>query len=133
MVTRAPTASSCKQAMNLRFACLRLISSPKTAGYATPPVNRSERASNARSLITTQFNSKQQAFLDFVLSHYVNEGVGELDPDKLPPLLKLKYQSISDALLDLGSPEEIGTIFTGFQKYLYQPQPGLPARAQRTY
>ena len=68
---------------------------------------------------------KQQAFLDFVLAHYVSEGVEELDQEKLTPLLRLKYNnSISDALADLGSPEEIGVIFAGFQKYLYQQQAG---------
>ncbi len=60
-------------------------------------------------------------FLDFVLSHYVKEGVHELDQEKLTPLLRLKYHdSIWDAVADLGRPEEIGMIFAGFQKYLYQ-------------
>ena len=36
------------------------------------------------------------------------------------PLLALRYYSISDAQLDLGQPEEIRLLFTGFQKYLYQ-------------
>ena len=54
-------------------------------------------------------SSRRQAFLDFVLSHYVSVGVQELDQDKLTPLLKLKYHdSIADALADLGRPEEIG-------------------------
>jgi type I restriction enzyme R subunit len=44
-----------------------------------------------------------------------------LDQDKLSPLLKLKYNNaIADAVADLGRPEEIGNIFSGFQKYLYQ-------------
>jgi len=43
--------------------------------YALPTLTREERAANARVGISTQFNSKQQAFLDFVLSHYVKEGV----------------------------------------------------------
>ena len=68
----------------------------------------------------TQFNSKQQAFLDFVLSQYVKVGVHELDKEKLSPLLNLKYDSISDAIADLGRPEEIGKVFSGFQKYLYE-------------
>jgi len=73
--------------------------------------------------ITANFNRKQQEFLDFVLSHYVQEGVHELDRDKLAPLLNLKYQnSIADALADLGQPEEIGRVFAGFRKYLYQPE-----------
>jgi type I restriction enzyme R subunit len=60
-------------------------------------------------------------FLDFVLSHYVAVGVDELDQEKLTPLLRLKYHdSIADAVADLGRPDEIGKVFTGFQKYLYQ-------------
>jgi len=63
----------------------------------------------------------EQVFLDFVLSHYVRVGVEELDQEKLTPLLRLKYHgSISDALADLGRPEEIGKVFAGFQKYLYR-------------
>ena len=65
---------------------------------------------------------KQQGFLDFVLSHYVSVGVEELDQAKLTPLLRLKYHdSMADAVTDLGKPEEIGRVFAGFQKYLYQP------------
>jgi type I restriction enzyme R subunit len=89
--------------------------------YALPPITRVERATWAKVVISTHFNTKQQAFLDFVLSHYVKEGVQELDQEKLTPLLRLKYHdSIADAMDDLGRPEEIGTIFSGFQKYLYQ-------------
>jgi type I restriction enzyme, R subunit len=89
--------------------------------YALQPLTREDRASKARQAIGTHFNTKQQAFLDFVLSHYVSEGVGELDQDKLTPLLRLKYHnSIADAVADLGKPDEIGRVFAGFQKYLYQ-------------
>jgi type I restriction enzyme R subunit len=89
--------------------------------YALPTVTREERASHAKPIIGKQFDAKQRAFLDFVLSHYVSEGVGELDQDKLTPLLRLKYHnSIADAVADLGKPEEIGRVFAGFQKYLYQ-------------
>ena len=60
-------------------------------------------------------------FLDFVLSHYVSVGVEELDQAKLTPLLRLKYHdSIADAVADLGRPDDIGNVFSGFQKYLYQ-------------
>jgi type I restriction enzyme, R subunit len=90
--------------------------------YTTPVVTRQERAEHARVLIHKSFNSRQQAFLDFVLGHYVNLGVDELDQDKLTPLLRLKYRgSIADALRDLGRPEEIGQAFTGFQRFLYEP------------
>ncbi|MFH1902543.1 MAG: DEAD/DEAH box helicase family protein [Candidatus Omnitrophota bacterium] len=91
--------------------------------YALPPITREERAAKAKIDISAHFNSKQQVFLDFVLSHYVNVGVEELDQDKLTPLLRLKYHdSIADAVADLGMPLEIGRVFAGFQKYLYQQQ-----------
>ena len=90
--------------------------------YAFAPVTREERALKAKAEISARFSSKQQAFLDFVLAHYVREGVDELDQAKLTPLLRLKYHdSIADAIADLGVPEEIGGVFAGFQKYLYQP------------
>jgi len=88
--------------------------------YALSPLSREERAGMARIQIMTHFNDKQQAFLDFVLAHYVSVGVEELDQEKLTPLLRLKYDSISDAIADLGGKaEEIGRVFAGFQKYLY--------------
>lgn len=59
-----------------------------------------------------------------MLSHYVSEGVRELDQDKLTPLLRLRYHdSVSDAVADLGKPEQISKVFAGFQKYLYEPRP----------
>ena len=91
--------------------------------YALPPLTRQERAEKAKMEISTHLNSKQQMFLDFVLSQYVKVGVEELDQAKLTPLLRLKYHdSIADAVTDLGQPEDISNVFTDFQKYLYQPQ-----------
>ena len=88
--------------------------------YALQPITREVRADHARVHINSQFNAKQRAFLDFVLSHYVNVGVEELDQTKLNPLLRLRYHdSIADALVDLGQPDEIGGMFADFQKYLY--------------
>ena len=91
--------------------------------YALPTITRQERAERAKADIVSHFNSKQQAFLDFVLAQYVKVGVEELAQEKLSPLLRLKYHNaIADAVADLGKPEEIGKVFAGFQKYLYQPQ-----------
>ena len=73
-----------------------------------------------RRCAASLFNFKQQAFLDFVLAQYVTVGVSELGAEKLGPLLKLKYDAIADAIDDLGEPERIREVFTGFQKYLYQ-------------
>lgn len=91
--------------------------------YALAPLTREERAARAKLEISTHFNHKQQTFLDFVLAQYVKVGVEELAQEKLSPLLKLKYHNaIADAVADLGQPEEIGKVFVGFQKYLYQQQ-----------
>jgi len=58
-----------------------------------------------------------------VLSQYIRVGVDELAQEKLSPLLRLRYNNaIADAVADLGRPEEIGRVFAGFQKYLYQRQ-----------
>jgi len=90
--------------------------------YALPPRTREERAAMATARISgAPFNDKQRSFLNFVLAHYVREGVRELDPEKLTPLLNLRYHnSLADAVVDLGRPDEIGKVFRGFQKYLYQ-------------
>ena len=90
--------------------------------FARSPIARSERAGSARQQVHANFNDRQQAFLDFVLSQYEKMGVRELDQDKLSPLLKLKYSAIGDAVADLGSPEEIRDLFVGFQKCLYEVQ-----------
>lgn len=88
--------------------------------YASAPVSRSQRAVLAKAGINSHYRSNRQlAFLEFVLDHYVEEGVDELAIDKLTPLLRLKYNAITDATADLGSPEQIRQTFIGFQKYLY--------------
>ncbi len=89
--------------------------------YALPTLSRQQRAARAKVEISHHFNARQQAFLDFVLSHYVTVGVEELDQEKLTPLLNLRYDhSLADAVADLGRPEEIASVFVTFQKYLYQ-------------
>ena len=89
--------------------------------YALQPIPREERAAHARLYIHSKCTSKQQLFLNFVLQHYVMLGVQELALEKLTPLLQLRYQnSIADAVADLGRPEDIGQLFSGFQRYLYE-------------
>ncbi len=89
--------------------------------YALPTVSRQERATQAKRCISAQMNYKQQAFIDFVLSHYIAVGVEELGKEKLTRLLRLKYHdSIADAVAELGRPDEIGRVFAGFQRHLYE-------------
>lgn len=88
--------------------------------YALPTLTREQRASRAKQAVSAEFTDRQQAFVDFVLAHYVSVGVEELDKEKLTPLLRLKYHnSIADAIAELGKPEEIGRLFSGFQRHLY--------------
>ncbi|MDP2760642.1 MAG: DEAD/DEAH box helicase family protein, partial [Sideroxyarcus sp.] len=69
--------------------------------FAMQPISREERAVAAHEEIHEHFGDKQQAFLDFVLAHYVQEGVDELEQEKLTKLLRLKYHdSIPDAVAD---------------------------------
>ena len=92
--------------------------------FSVAPETRSQRADMARLETHQHFNDRQQVFLDFVLAQYVTQGVDELDADKLTPLLRLKYNNaISDAVADLGSPEQIRNVFVGFQRYLYESRP----------
>jgi hypothetical protein len=69
--------------------------------------------------IFTELKNKQKEFLEFVLSKYIESGVEELDQEKLPELLELKYQALEDAKDNLGSVENIRDTFIGFQKHLY--------------
>ncbi len=100
--------------------------------HTRPPITREACAEQAKAGINTNYKSnKQLALLEFVLSHYVGEGVDELDLDKLSPLLRLKYHAISDAAAELGTPQEIRGVFVGFQKFLYAKKvgPSQPAIA----
>lgn len=69
--------------------------------------------------LSHDFNDKQQVFLDFVLSQYVNQGVNVLDDSQIKPLIELKYGGLSEAMSSLGNPAEIRQAFVGFQKFLY--------------
>ena len=88
--------------------------------FALAPITREERVETRRERIFSDYDDKLQAFLDFVLSQYVKEGVGELDQSKLPDLLELKYRAVSDAAAELGGAARIRDAFIGFQRHLYQ-------------
>lgn len=84
------------------------------------PVTREERVNGHKDLIFSHYDDKQQAFLDFVLTQYVQEDVGELQPEKLPHLLDLKYHGIHDATEQLGDVAGIREMFVGFQRHLFE-------------
>ena len=89
--------------------------------FAAPKKTREKRAAGARKKVALQFSERTRDFIDFVLDHYVTEGVEELDPSKLPELLQLKYGGVSDALTALGvNAESVRVAFSDFQKFLYE-------------
>jgi type I restriction enzyme R subunit len=85
----------------------------------TKPITRAERAQRAEATIFALLNEKQKEFIEFVLSKYIEMGVGELDQEKLPILLTNKYESLEDAKEILGDVATISSLFIEFQKYLY--------------
>jgi len=88
--------------------------------FLRPPLKRAERVDANRDVILSRCEPRQRGFLDFVLSQYVQVGESELDSDKLPELLQLKYGSPADAIEALGGVAEIRSTFHGFQAGLYE-------------
>ncbi|MET3364246.1 EcoAI/FtnUII family type I restriction enzme subunit R [Bradyrhizobium ottawaense] len=88
--------------------------------FALPPVTRLDRVHERRRSIMSDYDAKLQTFLDFVLTQYVQQGVDELDQEKLGSLLELKYHTIDDATSALGSVGVIRDAFVGFQRHLYE-------------
>ena len=88
--------------------------------FAVKPVTREVRVATSQSSIFALLDTKQKEFLEFVLSKYIESGVGELDQEKLPILLQNKYQSLGDAMDILGDASKISSLFIEFQKLLYQ-------------
>src|SRR3989344_4881726 len=88
--------------------------------FLTPPISRVQRVEQSKGKIFEGLNDKQKEFLDFVLTKYEEKGVDELDEEKLPILLNLKYHAIADAVSTLGDVDSIRSIYFGFQKDLYR-------------
>lgn len=90
--------------------------------FALTPISRQERVNAHRTAILSLYGDKQKEFLDFVLEQYVKQGVGELDDQRLPQLIELKYHAVSDAVAELGHVAAIRDMFIDFQKHLYKSQ-----------
>jgi len=88
--------------------------------FANKPISRVERVLAARPEMRTVLGLEQQVFIDFVLQRYIETGVEELDVDKLPDLLRLKYHALQDGIDALGGALAAREAFIDFQKYLYK-------------
>jgi len=88
--------------------------------YSAKPVTRETRVASAQKNIFAMLDSDQKDFLEFVLNRYIETGVEELEQEKLPGLLELKYHAVSDAAEKLGGVPRIRELFIEFQKHLYE-------------
>ena len=91
--------------------------------YEAALVPRGGRAKRAKVELAS-YSPAQQEFLNFVLDQYVRAGSDELDTQKLPDLLELKFGSVSDAKPAIGNIPEIRDMFIGMQSTLYEPMAG---------
>ena len=87
--------------------------------FAIKPITREARVANAEKIIYAMLTAEQKVFVNFVLAKYIECGVEELDQEKLPHLLELKYYSLNDAAEKLGGVGLIRNTFIDFQKHLY--------------
>jgi type I restriction enzyme R subunit len=88
--------------------------------YATPPISRVERVMATRPELNAALTPVQADFVHFLVRRYEETGVEELDDQRLPALLTLKYDSLADAMAALDGPEAAKAVFVDFQKRLYQ-------------
>lgn len=88
--------------------------------FLQPPISREVRVAQAQKKIFDPLTNEQKAFVEFVLSKYIETGVEELDQEKLPLLLNLKYKALDDAKEILGTVDSIRKLFIEFQERLYQ-------------
>ena len=99
--------------------------------YALKPVTRKTRATVSRSIMEAGIEDKQLEFVDFLVSQYIESGVGELEEGKLETLLEIKYSDVFNAVKVLGNGEvsKVRNIFLTFQKNLYLPHDAYSAIA----
>jgi len=91
--------------------------------YAHKPITRTNRANTSRSIMEEGIDAKQLEFIDFLVTQYIESGVGELEESKLETLLEIKYSDVFNAVQTLGKGDvgKVRKLFLDFQKNLYLP------------
>ena len=88
--------------------------------YNTTPIQRQQRAEILREAYLKEYSAAQQDFINYIMELYVRNGFKELDTEKLPTLINMKYHSPVDAVRELKmQPTQIRDFFLGMQKQLY--------------
>lgn len=87
--------------------------------YAKEPISRIERVLATRPQLQGSLSDVQMDFIHFVLDRYVETGVEELDDERLPDLIKLKYPGLQEGIEVLGGAEQARQVFIDFQRHLY--------------
>jgi type I restriction enzyme R subunit len=91
--------------------------------FNTARKTREDRAELARRRISVGTEERARDFIEFVLRHYVETGVQELGPDRVSPLIELKYGTLAEGLsalkMDAAQAREA---FLSFQRHLYSEQ-----------
>jgi len=88
--------------------------------FVKPTLTRMERVLATRPGLNKALTPNQEEFIHFVLDRYVATGVEELDDERLPDLIKLKYKALKDGIAALGGVNAARQAFIGFQLALYQ-------------
>ena len=88
--------------------------------FAKHPISRVERVMATRRELQQALSPQQADFIHFVLDRYIASGVDELDNDKLPMLLQLKYQALQDGMAALGGADAARETFIDLQRNLYR-------------
>ena len=91
--------------------------------FDRPAVSREQRVDTSKAVIMGNYEDNLREFLEFVLSQYIKQGVGELDDKRLPNLLHVRYGEMDDAISELGvNADDIRNVFIDFQSHLYAPR-----------
>ena len=88
--------------------------------FTLTPMERSERADNARAEGLAEVEGEMRSFLEAVLAAYEIHGVDELALSKIGDFLKVKYGGTNGAKRVLGDIPIIKQAFMDIQTHLYQ-------------
>jgi type I restriction enzyme R subunit len=86
--------------------------------FNVEPVKRTERVQRVQPYIAT-LTFKQQDFVSYLSTLYINVGYEELGSSKLAEVLKMKYGSTMDGITALGGMDAAKSTFNNFQRQLY--------------